>query len=234
MDQAAFESAVRHYWLVRSSQAEKQRATGQLDAGLRGAVTGGAHMDAMAELMETIFLDAGFPPSSVSRGTAVELPGYYRPEKKWDLVVVHGDTLVAAIEFKSQVGPSFGNNYNNRTEEAIGNAVDIWTAFREGRFGSQRPWLGYLFLLEEAPKSTAPVRVREPYFPIDEEFRGASYMKRYEILCRRLLLERLYDAACLVTSSAEPTSPVHEPAPDLSFAAFSRSIRARAAAVLTR
>jgi hypothetical protein len=59
-------------------------------------------------------------------------------------------------------------------------------------------------------------------------------MKRYEILCRRLLLERLYDAACLVTSSAEPTSPVHEPAPDLSFAAFSRSIRARAAAVLTR
>ena len=187
----------------------------------------------MAELMEAIFLDAGFPPSSISRGTAVELPGYYRPEKKWDLVVVHGDTLVAAIEFKSQVGPSFGNNYNNRTEEAIGNAVDIWTAFREGRFGSQRPWLGYLFLLEEAPKSTTPVRVREPYFPIDEEFRGASYMKRYEILCRRLLLERLYDAACLVTSSADPTSPVHEPAPDLSFAEFSRGIRARAAAVLT-
>jgi Restriction endonuclease XhoI len=234
MDQAAFESAVRHYWLVRSGQADKQRASGRIDAGLRGAVTGGAHMDAMAELMEAIFLDAGFPPSSISRGTAVELPGYYRPEKKWDLVVVHGDTVVAAIEFKSQVGPSFGNNYNNRTEEAIGNAVDIWTAFREGRFGSQRPWLGYLFLLEEAPRSTTPVRVREPYFPIDEEFRGASYMKRYEILCRRLLLERLYDAACLVTSSADPTSPVHEPASDLSFAEFSRGIRARAAAVLTR
>ncbi len=33
--------------------------------------------------------------------------------------------LLAGIEFKSQVG-SFGNNYNNRTEEAIGSAADIW------------------------------------------------------------------------------------------------------------
>ncbi len=232
MDQAAFENAVRNYWRVRAGQAERQRASGRVDAGLRGAVTGGAHMDAMAELMESIFIDAGFPPSSISRGSAVELPGYFRPEKKWDLVVVHGDTLAAAIEFKSQVGPSFGNNYNNRTEEAIGNAVDIWTAFREGRFGSARPWLGYLFLLEEAPKSTAPVRVREPFFEIDEVFREASYKKRYEILCRRLLLERLYDAACFVTASADAALPIHEPAPDLSFGFFARSIRARAAALL--
>ncbi len=117
-------------------------------------------MDAMAELMESIFIDAGFAPSSISRRSAVQLPGYFRPEKKWDLVVVHGDALAAAIEFKSHVGPSFGNNYNNRTEEAIGNATDIWTAYREGLFGTVRPWLGYLMLLEEAPKSIAPVRVR--------------------------------------------------------------------------
>lgn len=232
MDQTTFEEAVREYWRVRAGQTERQRAAGRTDAGLRGAVTGGAHMDPMAELMELIFIDAGFPPSSISRGSAVELPGYFRPEKKWDLVVVHGDTLAAAIEFKSQVGPSFGNNYNNRTEEAIGNAVDIWTAFREGRFGSARPWLGYLFLLEEAPKSTSPVRVREPFFEIDEVFRDASYKKRYEILCRRLLLERLYDAACFVTASADGTAAIHEPAQDLSFGAFARAIRARAAALL--
>lgn len=232
MDQPAFEEAVREYWRVRAGQARKQETSGRVDAGLRGAVTGGAHMDAMAEVMEAIFIDAGFPPSSVSRSSAVELPGYFRPEKKWDLVVVHGDTLAAAIEFKSQVGPSFGNNYNNRTEEAIGNAVDVWMAFREGRFGTTRPWLGYLFLLEEAPKSTAPVRVREPFFPIDEAFRDASYKKRYEILCRRLLLERLYDAACFLTASADPDAPIHEPAPDLSFDTFARGIRARAAALL--
>lgn len=223
---------MRSYWEVRTGQAERQRTAGNVDAGSRGQVTGGAHMDAMAELMEDVFLDAGFPKSSISRGSAVELPGYFRPEKKWDLVVVHEDALAAAIEFKSQVGPSFGNNYNNRTEEAIGNAVDIWTAFREGRFGTTRPWLGYLFLLEEAPRSTRPVRVKEPYFDVDPEFLDASYKRRYEILCRRLLLERLYDAACFVTSSAEPNTPIHEPAADLSFLAFSRAIRARAASLL--
>jgi Restriction endonuclease XhoI len=232
MDRRAFENAVRDYWRVRAGQASKQEASGRVDAGLRGAVTGGAHMDAMAKVIEAIFIDAGFPPASVNRSSAVELPGYYRPEKKWDLVVVHGDTLAAAIEFKSHVGPSFGNNYNNRTEEAIGNAVDVWTAFREGRFGTTRSWLGYLFLLEEAPKSTAPVRVREPFFAIDEAFRDASYKERYEIFCRRLLLERLYDAACFLTASADPASPIHEPAADLNFEAFARAIRARAAALL--
>jgi len=232
MDQRAFEAAVRQYWIVREGQANKQRESGRVDAGLRGAVTGGAHMDAMAELMESIFIDAGFAPSSISRRSAVELPGYFRPEKKWDLVVVHGDALAAAIEFKSQVGPSFGNNYNNRTEEAIGNATDIWTAYREGLFGTVRPWLGYLMLLEEAPKSVAPVGVRQPFFEVDPIFLGASYKKRYEILCRRLILERLYDAACFLTGSADPTSPIHEPASDLSFTAFASAIRARAAALL--
>lgn len=145
MDRQAFDAAIRQYWIVREGQAQKQQDSGRVDAGLRGAVAGGAHMDPMAELMESIFVDAGFPPSSISRGSAVELPGYFRPEKKWDLVVVHGDALAAAIEFKSQVGPSFGNNYNNRSEEAIGNAVDIWTAYREGALWHCAPLTGISF-----------------------------------------------------------------------------------------
>jgi len=53
------------------------------------------------------------------------LPGYYRRTKNWDLIVTHCGLLVAAVEFKSQLG-SFGNNFNNRSEEAIGNVADIW------------------------------------------------------------------------------------------------------------
>jgi hypothetical protein len=232
MNQEEFERAVRAYWEVRTGQQQRQIDSGKVDAGLRGAVTGGAHMDEMAALMEAIFIDAGFPRSSIKRSSAVELPGYYRPEKKWDLVVVHEGTLAAAIEFKSQVGPSFGNNYNNRIEEAIGSATDVWTAFREMRFGTARPWLGYLFLLEEAPKSTKPVKVREPFFEVDPIFKGASYKKRYEVFCHRLLLERLYDAVCFVTSSAAAGSPIDEPAEALNFAAFMKAIRARAAFLL--
>lgn len=234
MNQERFEQAVRAYWRVRTAQAEKQVASGRVDAGLRGAVTGGAHMDPLAEVVEDIFIDAGFPASSIHRSKELELPGYYRPEKKWDLVVVHDDALAAAIEFKSQVGPSFGNNFNNRTEEAIGNASDVWVAYREGRFGRTRPWLGYVFLLEEAEKSTCSVGVREPHFNVDPEFKGSSYKMRYEILLRRLVLERLYDAACFVTTSPQPESPVHAPAPDLNFKSFESEIRARAASLLIR
>jgi hypothetical protein len=233
VNQERFEQAVRASWEVRTAQQRRQIDSGRMDAGTRGAVTGGAHMDEMAAVMAEIFVDAGFSEREVSRSSAVELPGYYRPEKRWDLVVMHGRALAAAIEFKSQSG-SFGNNYNNRTEEAIGNAVDVWTAYQYGLFGSERPWLGYLFLLEEASGSTRPVANREPYFEVDPAFKGASYKKRYELLCRRLLRERLYDAACFVTASAEPRSPINEPADDLSFAAFMAVIRAREAHLLAK
>lgn len=122
--------------------------------------------------------------------TGVELPGYYRPSKRWDVVVVRNGRLCAAIEMKSQVGPSFGNNFNNRTEEAVGSSVDFWLAFREGRLGLQSPWLGYFFFLEEADASLKNVAITSPAFPADPIFYETSYAKRYEILCRRLFCKR--------------------------------------------
>ena len=98
------------------------------------------------------------------------------------------------MEFKSQVG-SFGNNFNNRVEEALGNATDLHTAYREGAFKpSPAPWLGYLMLLQQVPKSTGPVKVKEPHFPVLREWRGApSYTKRYELFCQRLCV-----SACMM------------------------------------
>lgn len=210
-----FEDAIRRYWIVRRERT----------------VRGGKQLDALADLVARIFVDEGFPENSIQRGTSLELPGYYRPEKKWDLLVVHDGALAAAIEFKSQVG-SFGKNFNNRAEEAVGSATDIWTAYREGRFGDVRPWLGYLFILEDAPEASRPVGAREPFFEIDEAFKGASYKKRYEIFCRRLIRERLYDAACFVTSSEDPASSIEEPAGDLSFSRFAAEIKGRAKTLL--
>ncbi|MCK7473160.1 MAG: PaeR7I family type II restriction endonuclease [Rhodopseudomonas palustris] len=68
--------------------------------------------------------------------------------------------LLATVEVKSQVG-SFGNNFNNRVEEAVGSATDFWKAYEYGRFQpSGRPWLGYLFMLEEDSASVAPKKTR--------------------------------------------------------------------------
>ncbi len=226
--------AVRHFWRTREQQAKVQGAkTGERDRGARSAVTGGAHLDGFADLIRKLIVDAGIGGSAVHRRTRAQLPGYYRAEKTWDFVVVVDGRLFATVEFKAQVGPSFGNNFNNRTEEALGNATDYWAAFRAGAFeGSPKPWLGYLMLLEDADGSTRPVSVVEPHFPVFEEFRGASYAKRYEILLTKMVRERLYDAACLILSPSEAgrNGAFSEPSPELSFANFAESLVARAIA----
>ncbi len=199
---ARFREAVQYYWLVRSTQRQKQDASGRRDAGARSEVTGGGQMSKLADLVADILEDAGLARLDIHTRKALELPGYYRPEKEWDLLVIAEGQLVTAIEFKSQVGPSFGNNFNNRVEEAICNASDVWVAYREGRFGtSPRPFLGYFFLLEDTAAVHRPVRNAEPYFEVDPEFKRASYSRRYELLCRRLLRERLYDATCLTLAT---------------------------------
>lgn len=226
--------AVRHFWRTRERQAKAQGGkTGQRDRGARSAVTGGAHLDGFADLIRKLVGEAGLSETAVHRRRRVELPGYYRAEKQWDLVIVVDGRLLATVEFKAQVGPSFGNNYNNRTEEALGNATDYWAAFREGAFrGSPRPWLGYMMLLEEAPGSTRPISVVEPHFPVFDEFRDASYAKRYEILLTKMVRERLYDAASLILSpsDARGSGAFSEPCPELRFANFAESLLARAIA----
>lgn len=129
------------------------------------------------------------------------LPGYFRPTKLWDVLVINEGRLVAAVEFKSQVGPSFGNNANNRAEEAIGTAHDFWTAYREGAFGQQPPpFAAWIVLVEDAAESRAPVSEKSPHFPVFPEFRGASYLARYDLLCQRLVKEQLYNAASVIAS----------------------------------
>lgn len=225
--------AVRHFWLKRKEQESRQGAkTGRRDQGGRSAVTGGAQMDGFAKLIREILEETGIPDATIFRKERRELPGFFRPTKQWDLLVVVDGSLLATIELKSQVGPSFGNNFNNRTEEAVGCATDLWTAYREGAFREMRPWLGYLMLLEEAPASTSPVSVSEPHFNVFEEFRGSSYAKRYELFCRKLVRERLYDAACFLLSDRKGgrRGRYMEPSAELSFENFAASLTGRTSA----
>ncbi len=153
--------AVAHYWKTRGRQKKKQMKKGISDAGLRSAATGGAQMDGFNELLTNAIVSCGVQEECIFQKKRLQLPGFFRPTKKWDLLVIEDGKLLAAIEAKSQVGPSFGNNFNNRVEESIGSAVDIWTAFREGLFGlDSKPFVGYIFLLEDCEKSKKPVTLQ--------------------------------------------------------------------------
>ena len=219
--------AVSHYWLTRRAQKEKQKKRGVSDAGLRSAVTGGAQMDGFIRLFRGLIVDSGIDSQYIYEKKALELPGFFRPTKEWDLLVIKKGQLIVAIEAKSQVGPSFGNNFNNRTEEAMGSALDLWTAFREGAFnGGAQPFIGYFFMLEDCKASTRPVKVREPHFKVFPEFVGASYMKRYELFCRKLILERHYTSSSFITSGNDNgiEGVYKQPAKDLSFELFAKSL----------
>lgn len=197
--------AVREFWKNRASAGKKQATSGKSDQGERASVTAGKNMDGFISLVTDIVRANGLAHAEIHLKRAVlTLPGYFRPTKLWDLLVIHQGELIAAIELKSHVGPSFGNNFNNRAEEAIGTAHDFWTAYREGAFGKRpRPFAGWLMLVEDAPKSRTTVKDKSPHFPVSAEFRNASYLKRYDLLCQRLVQEQLYSSAAVIASPRE-------------------------------
>lgn len=196
-------AAVKEFWEVRASQEANQgKKSGKTDSQGRKAVTAGKHMDGFVNLIKKSLADVGLPDAAVHiRKTGV--PGHFRPTKAWDLVVVHNDQLLAALELKGQVG-SFGNNFNNRVEEAIGSATDL-SYMCHYRFPTNgRPWMGWLMLLEKANESSRVVRLQaKPHFGVEKIFQGTSYAQRYELFGLRLKRERIYNGVCLLWSCKE-------------------------------
>ncbi|MGE4073904.1 MAG: PaeR7I family type II restriction endonuclease [Lysobacterales bacterium] len=214
-------AAVRRFWAGRSGTAAERK-----QGGTRDNVVGGQNMNGFIDLVDHVATHCGLPADSVHRRKSkVALPGFFRPTKDWDAVVIHKQRLLGVFEFKSQVG-SFGKNFNNRSEEVIGSAADLWVAHHQGAYGHRPaprtdigeespallnpiyqadprpPFVGWLMLLEESEKSLTPVRCAEPHFSVFPEFNGASYARRYQLLCERLVERRLYSAAALELSVA--------------------------------
>jgi hypothetical protein len=187
-------------------------------------------MDPFVDLFQDVLIEAGLELANIHRARRVDvvLPGFFRATKEWDLLAVREGNLVAALEVKSQAG-SFGNNFNNRVEEALGSAVDLWTAFREGRFNTgAEPWLGWLMVLEDCPASRSAVDIKEPHFKVFPEFAGSSYARRYELFCRKLIRERHYRSAALVLTNRESgkRGEYSEPSSDISVQSLVQSLSA--------
>jgi hypothetical protein len=196
-------SAVELFWNTRNRQAAQQSAKKINDTGNRSAVTAGKQLDGFLLLLRSIAKDIGIPEDCIyTKGN--HIPGYFRPTKDWDFLIISPNKkLISVIELKSQVG-SFGNNFNNRAEESLGSAVDLWTAFRENAYPNQTaPWVGYLMLVEKSDRSTIPVRISEPHFKVFPEFNNCSYLDRYRILCQKMMLERHYSQTCLIWSKRD-------------------------------
>lgn len=199
-------NAVRNFWIVRSG------GTG---------VLGGKTLDGFIEVIQDVIFNSGLSNVEIHTGkNSSQLPGFFRPHKSWDVVAIADGQLVAAIELKSQVG-SIGNNFNNRTEEVLGSGVDLQIAVQEEAFGQDAEiFRGYLILVEDSEKTRNSAKINMNYFPVMPGFLnnesernnlyiknsqgkypridGVSYLKRYDILCKKLVLKNLYSATALI------------------------------------
>jgi hypothetical protein len=211
--------ALLAYWTSRDEAALRQAKRGNVDVGGRAGVTSGGHLDQVARLLAKVCIDAGAPIDEVwykapandlhkrqNSAKGFTLPGYYRPSKQWDLVVHFQDQPIVVVELKSQNGPSYGNNANNRAEEAIGSAVDFARARKAGLIPGD-PWLGYAFVIEDDVASQRVESNRDiGRYSKDPLFAGWSYIDRVRLLSQRLVEEGFYDSAWAVATS-RPTCP---------------------------
>jgi len=204
--EARVSEAVKSFWSVRDT------------VGVRSGKT----LDAFVELITWVIHCNGLPEAVVITGRQAQLPGFFRPTKSWDIVVMNHGMLIAAIELKS-IADSFGKNANNRNEEVLGSGIDIKEAFEEDAFeGLTRLFSGYILLVEDCPATLSSVQIQMKHFRAMKEFMiypesrdavyikganglfpaidGISYMNRFDLLCRRLMQKKLYTAACIVKS----------------------------------
>ena len=89
--------AVAFYWNTRKAQKGKQIEGGKSDAGLRSAVTGGAHVDGFVSVFGEIVEQAGIPAECIFRKKSLELPGFFRPTKEWDLLVIKNKMFILVL-----------------------------------------------------------------------------------------------------------------------------------------
>jgi hypothetical protein len=98
--------AVKAFWGNREAARQKQIDSGKADQGERAGVTGGKNMDGFLALILDIINANGLAHAEIHQNRSMlTLPGYFRPTKLWDLLVIYKGELIAAIELKSQVGP---------------------------------------------------------------------------------------------------------------------------------
>jgi hypothetical protein len=181
-------SAVKMFWSSRKTAVKKRPAIGNINGFI--------------DLVIDIVLANGLTNADIQRQSKLTmLPGHFCPTQSWDLLVMNQGRLIAAIKCESQVGGSFVNNSKSNCKDILSMAIDLWAAFRQGTFREYRkPFVGYLSMLEDCPASRTRVKDVSLNFPVFPEFKDTSYAERYNILCKKLMAERLYTAATVILS----------------------------------
>lgn len=200
------------------SDAEIATAVQAFWSSRTGGTQSAKHDKAFLQLISDELAELGWPAHVATHpGDRLALvAGHFRVAKSWDIVCRDAENQPRiCVEFKSQVD-SYGNNENNRYEEALGSGLDI-----RARNGV-RPALGFVLVICDEDATRRPTRDRLP--DLDPKFSRTSHIDRRKIFAERIVEyelngRALYDAAALLLVRRDGTFE-HPDNPELWLANF--------------
>jgi hypothetical protein len=162
-----------------------------------GGTQSAKHDKAFLKLIADELGELGWPAHVSQRASdpGALVAGHFRDAKSWDIVCRDSNMQPRiCIEFKSQVD-SYGNNENNRYEEALGSGLDVRA--KQG----WRTALGFVLVICDEPATRVVKRDRLP--DLDPAFAKTSHIDRRKVFAERIIEYRLngnplYDAAALL------------------------------------
>lgn len=204
MNEGEIKKAVKAFWKARSAGTQSD-----------------SHPKAFLDLIAADLRRAGWTEvrTKADGDASIRVGGYFRPTKAWDVVCWSRDKPRIAIELKTQAD-SYGNNENNRYEEALGNALDL-----RAKYGRE-VGLGFLFIICEEETSLRVTRQRVP--DVDAVFAESSHVSRRMIFARRIVEYKLddwplYDAAAVLVIKRDGTF-YHPEDKDLGLLGFAAAV----------
>jgi len=118
-------------------QAAEQQESEDAARGRRAEVLGGRQLDGFATVCEEILMEAGVPEKSIYFDHEADAAGVLPRD---EAVGPRGDPR-GRTPRRDRVPVDhepFGNNLNNRTEEALGSPTDLYGAYEEGAYDPRR------------------------------------------------------------------------------------------------
>lgn len=101
--------AIRSFWKTRTKAKQTQKAAGKSDQGERASVTSGRNLDGFLKLIDAVVKANGLKNADIHlERRTLTLPGYFRPTKLWDMLIMNQGRLVAIVELKSQLAHRLG------------------------------------------------------------------------------------------------------------------------------
>ncbi|WP_337824692.1 Shedu anti-phage system protein SduA domain-containing protein [Amycolatopsis sp. A1MSW2902] len=175
----------------------------------------------------------GVDRSAIHTDQSMNLPGaYHRVRRPWDVLVTEDEMPVGGIEIISVSGSAARHNVRNRMDDIVARGVDVSRPYDQPSVRALKPALGLVYVLEDQAAAASPTLpgASTPGTSPEPPKRPEDLLSDF---FRRIVRDRMYDAACLLVATHQPNVTIREPDAEMGFTNFAEKISAQVKQVRT-